>query len=415
MSTGYPVGMMAAAGMPVVCLAPGTRRAAFKCALGYYVAALWPMVVGLDRYVGQSPTFVASLALWALAAVLLSFPWAMAATSDRLKCLWRAPLALLATVIPPLGIIGLASPLTAAGYVFPGTSWSGLVLLTLFPGIVLAAGALPVCRRWVVRCFVIGLCIGSAIGGWHSRSGVAQAPRGWVAINTHFGDVSQGFQDFVASQFIQQKAAESSARVLIFPEALVPRWSAATEAFWRQSLDQCRMRGQILALGAGLPADKRAGTNDPQKLTELKLYDFSPAIDALRTMHATPLHTITAKPRPEPTDNTMLVVGAESATFYQRVPVPVGMWQPFSRASVPLRIAAPGVLTIDHQRAAVLICYEQMLTFPILVSMLQHPSVIVGISNTFWLDGTTVPRYQATALRSWARLFRLPYFLAVNS
>jgi hypothetical protein len=56
-----------------------------------------------------------------------------------------------------------------------------------------------------------------------------------------------------------------------------------------------------------------------------------------------------------------------------------------------------------------------MLTFPILASMLRHPTVIVGISNTFWVDGTPIPRYQATALRGWARLFGLSYFLAVNS
>jgi hypothetical protein len=47
--------------------------------------------------------------------------------------------------------------------------------------------------------------------------------------------------------------------------------------------------------------------------------------------------------------------------------------------------------------------------------MLQHPTVIVGISNTFWLDGTTISRYQATAVRGWAKLFCLPYLLAVNS
>jgi apolipoprotein N-acyltransferase len=111
----------------------------------------------------------------------------------------------------------------------------------------------------------------------------------------------------------------------------------------------------------------------------------------------------------------MLVVGAESAAFYQRVPVPLAMWRPFSLDSVPLRLDAPGVLRIDHQRAAVLICYEQMLTYPILTSMLQHPTVIVGISNTFWIAHTTIPRYQANALRSWAKLFGLPYLSAVNS
>jgi hypothetical protein len=47
--------------------------------------------------------------------------------------------------------------------------------------------------------------------------------------------------------------------------------------------------------------------------------------------------------------------------------------------------------------------------------MLRHPSVIVGLSNTFWFDGTTVQRYQATALRAWAKLFHLPLFSAVNA
>jgi hypothetical protein len=85
-----------------------------------------------------------------------------------------------------------------------------------------------------------------------------------------------------------------------------------------------------------------------------------------------------------------------------------GMWRPFTRISVLLRLNAPGVLAIDHR-------YEQMLTFPILASMLEHLTVIVGISNTFWVDHATIPRYQATALRGWAKLFHLPYFLAVNS
>ena len=62
-----------------------------------------------------------------------------------------------------------------------------------------------------------------------------------------------------------------------------------------------------------------------------------------------------------------------------------------------------------------LICYEQLLTFPILTSLLEHPVVIVGISNTFWVDRTTIPVYEANAVRSWAKLFRLPYLLATNS
>jgi hypothetical protein len=122
-----------------------------------------------------------------------------------------------------------------------------------------------------------------------------------------------------------------------------------------------------------------------------------------------------SRPVPDRIENAALILGIESATFYQRVPVPIGMWRPFSKDGVPLRLWAPGVLTIDHQRTALLICYEQMLVFPVLASILRHPSVIVGLSNTFWFDGTIVPRYQAAALRAWAKLFHLPLFSAVNS
>jgi hypothetical protein len=276
-------------------------------------------------------------------------------------------------------------------------------------------------RRCVVLCFAIGFCIGFTIEGRFFPTDHTEPPRGWIAVNTHFGDVSEPFRDFPAAQFIQQKAAETSARVLVFPEAVVPRWSEATEAFWRQSLDRCRTRGQILAIGAGLPAKTRLPKDDRGRLSDMRSYDLGAAIDVLKRMdtpraiHESAFSNDLIKSLPEPIDNTMLIVGAESATFYQRVPVPVGMWRPFNRISVPLRLNAPGVFAIDHQRAAVLICYEQMLTFPILASMLQHPTVIVGISNTFWVDGTPILRYQATAMRGWAKLFRLPYFLAVNS
>src|SRR5205823_5495649 len=156
--------------------------------------------------------------------------------------------------------------------------------------------------------------------------------------------------------------ADLTARVLIFPEAVVPRWSDATKLFWQTSLDRARARGQILALGAGLPA---AQAQTPQhyreELHDLRALDFADALDALKSAdkhHANygiaPAPDAT-NPHAEPTDNAMVIVGAESATFYQRVPVPVGMWRPFSRISVPVRLAGPGVIEIDRHRAAVLI------------------------------------------------------------
>jgi hypothetical protein len=418
-SSGHPLGMMAAAGMPLACLALDTREGALKGAFGYYAAALWPMISGLEAY-WKSEIPIIPIVLWVLTATLLSVPWAIAWTSNRLHCLWRAPLALLATIVPPLGIIGLASPVMGAGFLFPGADWVGLALIGLLPGVILSSQALKTRHRWSVLCFTIASCTAVGVAARMLYTQDADRPAGWAAVDTHFGDVSQPFRDFAAAQFIQKEAAVSRSRVVIFPESLVPRWSEATKAFWEQSLDQCRRRGQMLAIGAGLPANSGSRSDKLRSLNELKAYDFDAAIGALRNLNLQPgghgwSQSGQTTPVIAPVDNTMLVVGAESAVFYQRVPVPLAMWRPFGGDSVPLRLDGPGVLSIDHQRAAVLICYEQMLTYPILASMLQHPTVIVGISNTFWIAHTTIPRYQANALRSWAKLFGLPHLSAVNS
>jgi len=119
-STGHSAGIIVAAAMPLACLTPATRKAAFQNAFAYYVAGLWPIVPGLDRYFGDSTTLIVPLTLWILTAILLSVPWTVAWTSHRSHFLWRAPLALIMTIVPPLGIIGLASPITASGYLFCG-------------------------------------------------------------------------------------------------------------------------------------------------------------------------------------------------------------------------------------------------------------------------------------------------------
>lgn len=409
-STGHPVGLAAAAGMPIACLLAASRKAAFESTLGYYTAGLWPMIPGLQRYIGSSAGPLIPFAIWVFAAILLSVPWTVAWAGRPAKYVWRVPLAFIATTIPPLGIIGFISPLTAAGFLFPSTGWAGLGAVALLPGVLLAARGTASRVRVAAGCLAFAACGFLAISGRVGTPVEASTIPGWVGVNTHVGDVSQPFRDYAAAAFIQQKAAESPARVLIFPEFIVPRWSEATEAFWRRTLDRCRKRNQILVIGAGMPFNARIRNDRPA-------FDFAAAIEALESRDSSSLATTKAfvGSSPESVENTVLVLGASSGALYQRVPVPIGMWRPFSNVSVPLRVNGPGVIEIDHQRAAVLICYEEILTFPVLASMLRHPTAIIGISNSFWFDETTIPDYQAAALRGWARLFRLPLFMAVNS
>lgn len=113
--------------------------------------------------------------------------------------------------------------------------------------------------------------------------------------------------------------------------------------------------------------------------------------------------------------NGIVVRGAHTAFYQQRVPVPIAMWNPFVSGTAPLRLFGPGVMRIANERAAILVCYEQMIAWPILTSMLQRPSVVVGAANDYWASATTIARFQRTALWSWARLFGIPCLFSVNT
>ncbi len=360
---------------------------------------LWPMLPGLERYLGFPTALMFSAAIWAVCAVLLSVPWALCWTQNRAAHLWRVPVTILATIAPPLGLVGFLSPVLTAGFLFPGFGWIGLLLTVVLPGSLLA---LQRARRGIVAAVVM-LSVAAQLFSPRDRH-----PPGWEAINTRFGDVSRPFKDYEVAQFIQEGARRSSARVLIFPEFLVPRWSEATEAFWSRTLAQSRVRGQTLAIGVGVPRPLGSRMAKPD-------YDFRPSIAALETTDPKASGTAVQPSWTEPFDNTLLVLGEEMTIYRQRVPVPLGMWRPWSSFSVPLRLSGSGVVGIDGQRAAVLICYEQLIPFPVLLSMLERPTVIVGISNTFWFDGTSIPRYQQSAIYAWARLFGIPVLTAVNS
>ena len=338
-STGRPAGLALAAGMPAVCLMAKSRGAAFESALSYYAAGLWPMIPGLQRYIGSSASPLVPLAIWLFAALLLSVPWTVAWTDRPMEYIWRVPLALVAMSIPPVGIVGLISPLTAAGYLFPSTGWVGLAAVVLLPGFLLSAPEMTSALRTVAFVVAIGTCGTLATIGRVAISAEALTVPGWVGMNTHFGDLSQPLRDYDAATFIQQTATESTAHVLIFPEFIVPRWSEATEVFWRQTLDRCRARGQTLLIGAGLPSAGRVNH-------VLRVYNFSASIDALENGNSSP-GAIRDSVSLEAVDNTLLAVGASSGTLYERVPVPIGMWRPFSNVSVPLRLNGPGVIEID--------------------------------------------------------------------
>jgi hypothetical protein len=157
---------------------------------------------------------------------------------------------------------------------------------------------------------------------------------------------------------------------------------------------------------AGLPPPANRPVSSGAALRD---YDFPSAVAALRSDRFQYSHRVA-----EAYQNAVVVRGAQQGTFVQRVPVPVGMWHPFRTGGVPLNLSGPGVIEIGNERAAILICHEQLLTWPVLASMLDDPTIVVAMANDCWVQGTSIPRYQANAIRAWARLFGVPIISAVN-
>lgn len=408
-STASPIGITAAIAMPALATFQPTRRAAYESAFCYYAGALWPLIPAARNFFGPAASFLDGVAAWLAGAMLLAAPWPLAWTRRRVQLLWRVPLALIATVVPPLGLIGWASPLTVAGLVFPGTAWFGALAVVL-----VCAG---VCMK-STAFHTAGMAVILGIFAHVIYPGDPAPPQQWESVDTHFGAIAHGPEDpireYINAKWIQNRAQSSRAHVVIFPEMVVTRWSAATDLFWHGTLANLSASGKTILVGAGVPESASKRQNAPAVLAS---YDFAAAAAALqgdRLLVARHAKQFSGTETSDAYRNAIVIRGAQSGTFLQRVPVPLGMWHPFRDGGVPLNLSGPGVIRIGNQRAAILICYEQLLTWPFLASAFARPTVIIAVANEYWVEQTPIPRYQAMAVRSWARLFGMPIVCAAN-
>jgi predicted amidohydrolase len=376
-----------------------TRRAGYLAALCYYAGALWPLIPGARNFFGPHVAILTALTLWAVACALLASPWPLVWSPNRRQSWWRAAVALALGVVPPLGLIGWASPLTAAGLLFPGTAWWGLAACTLAPGL------LAVWPRSVTFAIAAAAALCNL-----ACSPIHKQPPGWIAIDTHFGGISHGASsvtaEYEAVQAVQQAALAANAKVILFPETVAPTWTAATDAFWQPTLDRMRSDGKTLLVGARFPVTGG-------RVVSISIDDSTAAIAVLGG-RGTPRNSARRPDLAFRYDNALIIRGAEVAVFRQRIPVPVAMWRPFILGGARLHLFGPGTIGIGGERAAVLICYEQLLVFPVVTSLWEAPTVIIGTANDHWAAGTPIPLYQRVALGAWARLFGLAHLSATN-
>lgn len=394
-ASGHPLGVAASIAVPALAFSRHDQRSCAVVAMAYYLLALSPLLRLDDTFFGSQRYSAAAASLWILAGLILSLPYFILWTRHTLHRVWRIPIALLLTTIPPLGLIGIAAPLAAAGFLFPRTAWGGL-LLTL-----IVAGMLCV---WPVLTFAsTALLVASSYIFYEPTP----APKGWQAIDTNLGEIIGPSHEPVSAMLttrrIQELAINSPATVIIFPESVVAEWTSVTEDWWQDTFASLQSSGKTVLLGATISAP-----ND---------FDFSAELAALQPGSSISSASLAARSSMDAVQyrNVVLIRGATSGEFSQRVPVPVAMWKPFSESGVPLNLFGPATVVVAGHKTAIIICYEQLIAWPFLTAMIEQPSILVAVANQFWVKDTSIPRCQRTYATAWARLFDLPILFASNS
>lgn len=318
----------------------------------FYAADIWP---GLGLWIGASWLFVGvHTALWTR------------------RPGWRRALRYLVAAVlmgfPPFGITGWAHPVTAAGVLFPGWGWWGLTAAV-------AMLLVMTTRAWPVMLIVLaGLWLWSA-----TNPAQPAPPAGWRGVDLSLGrslgrERSLAYQDALAALVREQVI--SGARVVILPESALGFWTPTLEAFWINAL-----RDSNVTLLAGAAVLERHGY-----------------------------------------DNVMVAISAGKASvlYRERMPVPVSMWQPWATwtgagGGARAYFFANPVVELAGIQVAPLICYEQLIVWPILQSMWFGAETIVATGNGWWTQGSSIIAIQKASATAWARLFAVPLAMSFNT
>lgn len=317
----------------------------------FYSTDVWP---GLIFWLVASVSFVlVHLAAWSKRQAFRPFGFLVA---------------MLVMAVPPFGITGWAHPLTASGVLFPGWGWWGLAAMT--------AGLMGLATR-------MGPAVAVALTGFWLWSAAIwtdpTVPFSWRGVDLEMGsslgrDASLGRQsDLIATV---HEAAGQGARVIVLPESALGFWTPTLSTLWRDSL-----RGSAVTIIAGAAVLDAAGY-----------------------------------------DNVLLVIdgGGSDILYRERMPVPVSMWRPWGpwfgeQGGAGAHFFANPVVEVGGRRIAPLICYEQLLVWPVLQSMLGGADIMVAVGNGWWTAGSSVVDIQRANMVAWARLFGTPLVISFNT
>ncbi|SSC64683.1 unnamed protein product [Ciceribacter selenitireducens ATCC BAA-1503] len=361
--------------LPAVMLFPAlwamspSRMVAALVSAGYFLAASRGLPQGVANFYSSDlwPGFLLWMAASSSFVAVHAVAWTRRPGKER-------PLRYLAVAVlmalPPFGITGWAHPLTAAGVLFPGWGWWGVIAATT--GLIVMTT-----RFWPTATIALG-----GFWLWSAATWTGpKLPEGWRGVDFELGeslgrDGSLEHHRDLIDTVGRIAFSHAGTRVVVLPESALGFWTPTVERLWLEGL-----RGSDVTVLAG----------------------------------ATVLE-------PQGYDNVMVAISADEARilYRERMPVPVSMWQPWrvwtgQGGGARAHLFANPIVELGSTKIAPLICYEQLILWPALQSMLHAPDIIVATGNGWWTAGTSIVAIQWASTIAWARLFSVPVVMAINT
>ena len=270
--------------LPVACLFPAlwafapSRLVAGLVSMAYFMAASRGLPIGVSIFYASD--IWVGLGLWIAASLLFVMVHTVLWSPEPG---WHRPVRYLVAwaimSVPPVGIVGWASPITAAGLLLPGWGWAGL-----------AATAASLSAMATRACPIAGVAISLA---WVFSAATwtdPEPPEGWVGIDTTFDYRVAGehadYPQHMATIALVRRAALDGATTVVLPESALGIWTPTTERLWTRNLADFDV---VVAGGAVVVNDRGY-------------------------------------------DNVMIEVTGKGARilYRERMPVPVSMWRPWT-------------------------------------------------------------------------------------
>jgi apolipoprotein N-acyltransferase len=364
--------------VPVLWTLAPDRFTAFSVILAYKLAASRGLMTGAAVFLTEDHTLALAAALYFMLPFCASLPFLLFwGREPELKAIGIVAAFLLAYVLPPLSLIGIIDPLMASGTIFRGWGFAGMItVLGIYSACALSR-----------KTAAVFLAVTAAFTVFPDRSWYEiPAPEGIIAIDTSFGRLGSGSfnfkRDYERANMVfsdrdlkRRGISQAGAKIIVLPEAVAGRLNETGMKLWSDEI-QKSLPDKTVIFGAELPA------GDGRKY-----------------------------------DNAVLMAyNGKIAYTRQRIPVPYSMYRgPFAKTGANLNLWECGIIPLpDGRKAAVIVCYEAFLTWPLLVSMTQKTDVIISTANLWWCRETSLPDAQKTTVALWSLLFGVPAVFARN-